>query len=350
MKIGVPKIRFSRKLFLITLGISVLLGGSGGAALYIGGADLLGEPQQNAAGGICTDVQTMVLKTPSNHLWLRKYIRMENADGPERVRTALRIAGLLAKKNTVDLIHVSVLDVHGPDKRAGMRGRAIGAEVLVALKPENLPEMKSPAMASYYEGPVNDEGRFYGDKVAVDVEEIGAMMTAMRSVEDKADCVGPEAAEDPAAQKNDHGAKDKKKSADHGEKPANDHGEDPAKKGEKAEAHGEEPAKEQSFLDGILSMVGLGGDEKPAEDHGDQAKTEDHGVQPAKVNTSHAVAEEPIEPAAENHEAKPVVTEDHAQPADTDAADHAPANSETKEEQKAGEEHAKPATKEAAAH
>ena len=148
LKIGVPKIRLSRKLVFITLGITVLLGGTGGAALYMGGRDFLGESVQTVAGGLCTDIQTMVLKTPSDHLWLRKYIRMENASGPERVRTALRIAGLLAKTNAVDLIHVSVLDAHGPDKRAGMRGRAIGAEVLIALKPGNLPELKTPAIAS----------------------------------------------------------------------------------------------------------------------------------------------------------------------------------------------------------
>jgi hypothetical protein len=285
LKIGVPKIRLSRKLIFITLGISVLLGGSGGAALYATGVDILGKPQQNAAGGVCTDVQTMVLKTPSDRLWLRKYIRMENASGPERVRTALRVAGLLAKTNTVDLIHVSVLDAHGPDKRAGMRGRAIGAEVLIALKPENLPDMKTPAMATYYEGPVSDEGRFYGDKVAVDVEEIGAMMTAMRSIEDKADCVKPESA-DAAAEKNDRGAKDKKK-------PAHDQGD---------QAKSEGQAEEQSFLDSVMSMVGLGGSEKtPAEDHGDQTKADGQDVKPAEIDTSHAVAEEPIEPAAENH-------------------------------------------------
>jgi hypothetical protein len=332
LKIRGPKIRLSRKLLFITLGITVLLGGSGAAALYIGGKDLLGEQSQSEAGGLCTDVQTMVLKTPTEHLWLRKYIRMENASGPERVRTALRIAGLLAKTNAVDLIHVSVLDVHGPDKRAAMRGRAIGAEVLIALKPGNLPEMKTPAMASYYEGPVNDEGRFYGDKVVVDFEEVRGMMTAMRSVEEKADCTRPEAPEDKNAKKNDHGKKQKTKTADHGEKPANDHGEqtksedhgeEPAKDGEAVEAHGEKPAKEQSFLDSMLSMVGLGGsEEKPAEDHGEQATADGHDTPPAKEDMSHAVAEEPIEPAAEDHsEAAKPADEKHveAEPASHDA-------------------------------
>ena len=343
MKIGSPKLRLSRKLIFITFGITVLLGGSGGAALYVSGGEILGERQENAAGGICTDVQTMVLKTPSNHLWLRKYIRMENADGPERVRTALRVAGLLAKKNTVDLIHVSVLDARGPEKRSGMRGRAIGAEVLIALKPENLPEMKSPAMASYYEGPVSDEGRFYGDKVAIDMEEIGQMMTAMRSVEDKADCAKPESAEEPAATKEGHG-NDKKKPADHaGLATSEAHGEHPAQDGEKAEAPGE-PAEEQSFLESMLSMVGLGNRQEKALD--------DHGAQPATIDLSHAVAEEPVEPAAADNDAESVAADDHAAPTEAgiEAIERASDASDLGETRKAGEEHAEPATAEAVVH
>lgn len=315
LKIGVPKIRLSRKLLFITLGITVLLGGTGGAALYMGGSDLLGEPLQNVAGGQCTDIQTMVLKTPADRLWLRKYIRMENADGPARVRTALRIAGLLAKKNAVDLIHVSVLDVHGPDMRAGMRGRAIGAEVLIALKPGNLPEMKAPAMASYYEGPVNDEGRFYGDKVAVDFDEVRGMMTAMRSVAEKPDCLKAELPEDENAKTNGRSKPRKSKSANHGE--------EPAKVGETAEADGDQPAKQQSFLDSMLSMVGFGSSEqKPAEDQADQVEVDGSDTQPAKEDMSHAVAEEPIEPAADDYDEKARPTDEkhvEAKPASHDA-------------------------------
>lgn len=288
LKIGLPKLRLSRKLFVVTLGITVLLGGTGVTALYFGGKELMLEGGESAIGGECTDVQTMVVKTPSNHLWLRRFIRMENASGPERVRTALRIAGLLSKKNAVDLIHVSVLDTRGPTLRSQMRARSIGAEVLIALKPENLPEMKSPAMASYYEGPVSDEGRYYGDKVVVDIDEIGAMMTAMRTVDEKPDCVSPTTSADAKAKPNDHGKKEEHeaKPADHGakpdeahgKKPAEDHGEKSGKEAADEAARAGHPAEEESFLGGMLSMVGFGGsEEKPA------------------VDNSHAVAEEPAE-------------------------------------------------------
>lgn len=285
MKIGLPKLRLSRKLLLITLGITVLLGGTGVTALYFGGAGLMLESGENAIGGECTDLQTMVIKTPSNYLWLRKFIRMENASGPDRVRTALRIAGLLAKKNTVDLVHVSVLDSHGPTIRSQMRARFIGAEVLIALKPDNLPEMKSPAMASYYEGPVSDEGRYYGDKVVVDIAEIGAMMTAMRTVEEKQDCVSLSADAKDAAIEKDHGKQEEGKA-----KPADLNA---------------GPAKEESFLDSMLAMVGLGGGkEKPAAEPA-----------PAAIDANPAVAEEPADAAPEGHGDETQVEHD-AKPAD----------------------------------
>lgn len=297
LKIGLPKLRLSRKLLFVALGMTVLLGGTGVTALYFGGKVLILEGGENALGGECTDVQTMVVKTPSNHLWLRRFIRMENAGGQDRVRTALRIAGLLAKKHAVDLIHVSVLDAHGPTKRSEMRARAIGAEVLIAMKPENLPEMKAPAMASFYEGSASEQGRYYGDKVVVDLDEIGAMMTAMRTVDDKPDCIDANAQSEASKKKDDQGKKDgndgqqakgKSDGKPEGEQPANAHGEEPAKNEGSENTHAEEPAKEESFVEGMLKLVGLGGsDEKPATDH-----------TPAADN-SHAVAEEP----ADGHQA-----------------------------------------------
>jgi hypothetical protein len=347
LKIGLPKLRLSRKLLIITLGITVLLGGTSAAALFFKSSEFGLESAGSTIGGECTDVQTMVLKTPTNRLWLRRFIRMENASGPDRVRTALRIAGLLAKKNTVDLIHVSVLDSHGPTLRSQMRGRSIGAEVLIALKPDALSEMKSPAMASYYEGPVSDAGRYYGDKVVVDIDEIGAMMTAMRSVEEKPDCISPEKTEDAEAKPN--GKKDQK-SADHGKKeeqqakPAEDPGEEPAKEGADETADGDQPAKEQSFVDSMLSMVGLGGgDEKPADEHA------------PPTDNSHAVAEEPADATAEDlgekiavdHEAKPAddakaAAESHEPAAKADGHDTAAQPADAHGDKSAVTEEAKP--------
>lgn len=279
-----PRIRFTRKVIIISFGMLALLGGSGAAALYVGADKLLGEPQASAAGGQCTTIQTMVLKTPAKRLWLRKYVRMENADGPTRIRTALRVAGVLAKSNAVDLIQVSVLDARGPDKRADMRGRAIGAEVTFALEPHYLPEMKQPFTARYYDGVPTSEGRFYGRKVTLEVASIQKLMTSMKSEPDLEGCIEAERPEDAAAGK-EHG-----KPSDQTVSAATEHGK-PAAEGDEAKAdpagHETAPKKEQSLLDGILSMVGLGGAaEKAPEGH--EAKVEDNGP---------AVADDAIEPA-----------------------------------------------------
>lgn len=210
MKIGLPKIRLSRKLLFIVLGMTVLLGGTGAAALYIGSDAIMGKPAENVAGEACTTIQTMVLKTPARRLWLRKYIRMENADGEMRIKTALRIAGLAAKAYQVDLIQVNVLDAKGPATRAEMRGRAIGAEVLIAMNPRYLPQMKAPFVARYFDGQPTAEGRFYGDRVSLDLEDVQKMMGKMKDAPDKVDCAEPEKpAEEAEADKNAHGEKKK---------------------------------------------------------------------------------------------------------------------------------------------
>jgi hypothetical protein len=298
LKIGLPKIRFTRKVLFISVGMLAVLAGSGAAALYVGAGDSLlkSEPVDSPIGGECTTIQTMVLKTPSKRLWMRKFIRMDHAEGGERIRTALRVAGLLAKANSVDLIQVSVLDASGPTLRSQMRGRAIGAEVVIALQPKYLPDMKEPFIVRYFEGMPGEDGFYYGERVSLEVPEIQKLMGAMKSVPDKQDCTEPEKPADAAA-KNDHGAKPKHgepvvKEATHGEKPAA-HGEEPAKEGHEAsakedansEGHAPAAAEEPSFLDSVLGMVGLGGsEEKPAENH--EAKAEDDGAeghQPAEA-------------------------------------------------------------------
>ncbi|MET3777868.1 hypothetical protein ABID20_003452 [Rhizobium alvei] len=361
MKIGLPKIRLSRKLLFIVLGMTVLLGGTGAAALYIGSDAIMGKPAENVAGEACTTIQTMVLKTPARRLWLRKYIRMENADGEMRIKTALRIAGLAAKAYQVDLIQVNVLDAKGPATRAEMRGRAIGAEVLIAMNPRYLPQMKSPFVARYFDGQPTAEGRFYGDRVSLDLEDVQKMMGKMKDAPDKVDCAEPEKpAEDAEADKNAHGEKKKEgheakpAANDHG-KPANEHGEaakenahgeQPAE-GDKAADHGE-PAKEgehpaeaaaeePGFLDSVLGMIGLGGsEEKPASEHGETA---------ADTSGEHAAPAEGHAAPAEDHAAP---TEDHAAPAENHAApaeDHA---APAEDHAAPAEDHAAPAEDHAA--
>ncbi|MDH6265464.1 hypothetical protein M2360_000854 [Rhizobium sp. SG_E_25_P2] len=370
MKIGLPKIRFSKKLAIISAGMLALLGGTGGAALYVGKDELLGPPKVNTTGGECQTIQTMVLKTPGKRLWMRKYVKMASADADMRIKTALRVAGLLAKTNKVDLIQVSILDDRGPDKRAFMRGRAIGAEVVIALQPRYVPEMKQPFIARYYDGLPADDGRFYGERVELDAEEVKAFMAAMKDEPDKLDCADipkpePTEGEKPAhgAAKPEHGATvseghaapaaeghgeeakteghgEEAPAEGHGEKTAEGHGETPAGEEAKAEGHGEEPAKEPSMMDSVLGMVGLGGgEEKPAEGHDASKNTEGEAAPAEEGHETASAKPEPSmmdsmlgmvglggeeKPAADHGPAK---TEgEHApaeEPADTAEGDHA---------------------------
>jgi len=312
LKIGLPKIRFTRKVLLISIGMLALLAGSGAAALYVGAGDMLktSPTEDSPIGGECTTIQTLVLKTPAKRLWLRKLIRMDHADGPQRIKTALRVAGLLANANPVDLIQVSVLDASGPELKSRMRGRAIGAEVVIALQPKYLPDMKEPFIVRYYEGMPSDEGVYYGERVSLELPEISALMAAMKTIPDKQDCTDLTRSGDDkqAGKSSDHivsveGAPSghDKKPGEH-EKKAEDHG-------APVEEHDAATSKEPSFLDSILGLVGLGGsEEKPAEQH--EATIEDNGD---------AVADDAIDPAptSEDHAATP--SEHGAQPIENDA-------------------------------
>jgi hypothetical protein len=271
LKIRAPKIRFTRKVLFVSVGMLALLAGSGAAALYVGAGSLMPPPENSPIGGECTTVITTVLKTPAKRLWLRKYIRMDNADGAVRIKTALRVAGLLAKANPVDLVQVSVLDGDGPALQSAMRGRAIGAEVVIGLQPKYLPDMKEPFIVRYYEGMANDEGRYYGERVSLDVSEIRELVGAMKAVRDKHDCIEPERPGDASADRPRAGKRSQQIVGIMGEQPsghetkAKDHGA-PAEEGADVQTKEVVPAKEQSFLDSVLSLVGLGGpDEKPAE-------------------------------------------------------------------------------------
>lgn len=248
-----------------------LLGGTGVAALYVS-RDVISKGEKiNPAGAECKTIQTVVLKTPSQRLWLRRLIRMEEpADGKTRIRTALRVAGLLAKANPVDLVQVSVLDVNGPAKRADMRGRAIGAEVVIALKPEYLPGMKEPFIVRYYDGMPSPEGRYYGERISLEVDEIKELMGAMRDIRNKRDCDPPEKPEGLEAAKQEH-------------QPSGP----VVKEGDTAEAEGAPTAdagdKTDSFLGGMLEMIGFGS--KGEKD----SAPESHE---AKADVSNAVADD----------------------------------------------------------
>jgi hypothetical protein len=268
------KIRLPRKVMFLITGILVLSGASGAYAVYSGKEAFLGMigPEKPSLSGLaCTTLETLKMRR-NGQRWIRKYVSTDSAMGVDRVRTALRITGLLAKEEQADLYQVVVLDAAGPSDRADRRGAAIGAQVLFAPDPSKLPGMSTPFVARYTDAKANTVGLFYGREVALTADDVKTTLTAM---DDKSDCFDPvaaAAAAEPGAAGSKSGHGEAPATAAHGEEAEG--GEAPAGHGDEAAApeHGTEAAAEQSaakpeekgFFGSMLAMV-MGGDtEKPS--------------------------------------------------------------------------------------
>jgi len=266
-------------------GVLVLSGASGAFAVYSVKDAFLGagEPEAPSLSGLaCTTIETLKMRR-NGQRWIRKYVSTESASGVDRVRTALRITGLLAKEEKADLYQVVVLDAAGPLDRAERRGPAIGAEVLFGPDPSKLSGMTAPFVARYNESKANTVGLFYGREVALSTDDIKNTMMAM---DDKSDCFDPVAAAAIA------GAAGSEAGAHGEEAVASEHGDEatPAAHGEDAVSpdHGEVVAPEhvkaepKGFLGSMIAMV-LGDKETPVADVPvDQAVD-----QPAVEDTGH---------------------------------------------------------------
>ncbi|WP_431693490.1 hypothetical protein [Rhizobium giardinii] len=281
MKAVFKKTRLPRKVMFVIAGVLVLSGASGAFAVYSGTNTLLGVGKGKApslSGLACTTVETLKMRR-NGQRWIRKYVSTESADGVDRVRTALRITGLLAKDEKADLYQVVVLDQAGPQDRAERRGPAIGAEVLFAPDPTGMPGMSTPFVARYNEGKANTAGLFYGREVALTTDDIKSTMTAM---DDKSDCFDPIAAAAVAAAgaagsaSNAHGeeaaADQAEATVEHGaEAAAPEHGEEPVPE------HGEAKAQEKGFLGSMSAMVWGESAEPAAKAPADHAAEEAEG-------------------------------------------------------------------------
>ncbi|MBU0834995.1 MAG: hypothetical protein KKH33_21735, partial [Alphaproteobacteria bacterium] len=306
---------------LILGGVLVTLGGTGAAAVYIGADKLLGPSYAELNGLECTEVKTVEIHK-KDRFWVRKFITTdEPGDGLARVKTALRVAKTLQETKKADLVQVVVLDTSGPKDRSGMRGRAVGADIIYVPDPSHVPEELSARVltARYADGLAAPNGEFFGERVDMLEADIQALVAKLN---DQTDCVKPEGlvteaeghgekAADGHGKAPAHGAEDA-----HGEKSADGHGEADAK-GD-AEGHGDAPDGEhgeetpvaehgaeesKGWMASLMGMVGLGGDEAPAEGHaapadGHAAPADGHG---AVAEGHEAVAEDHAEPAAVAH-------------------------------------------------
>jgi hypothetical protein len=342
---------------LILGGVLVTLGGTGAAAVYIGADTLLGPSYAELNGLECTEVKTVEIQK-KDRFWVRKFITTnEPGDGLARVKTALRVAKALHDAKKADLVQVVVLDANGPKDRSGMRGRAVGADVIYVPDPAHVPEELSARVltARYVDGTAAPNGEFFGERVDMMEGDIQALLAKL---DDQTDCVKPEVVvpegEGHGAEAGGHGEKADGGHGEapahgaedaHGEKPAEGHGDAEGGHGEakghggEAEGHGDAPAGEhgeetpvaehgaeesKGWMASLMGMVGLGGDEARADGHaapadGHAAPADGHGA------------------VAEGHEAP---ADDHAEPSAVAHGDTAPTEAHGDAKHEAEAEHA----------
>lgn len=238
MKLLPTSFRLSRKLLIIVAGVMVLTGASGAAAIIVGREALLGPPAEQVSGAACTLVTTVRLDR-NGQQWLRKYVRSEAKEADVRIKTALRVAGAVSNHEKADLYQVILLDAAGPQNRADMRGRAIGAEVLFARNPAAIPGMTAPFVARYTDGKPAENGEFYGARKELSLDEIKTIVTAM---EEREDCVDPNAVAEEGGHGESAGHGEAKAEGGHGEAAEGGHGE-AAEGGHEAPAEGGDHAE-----------------------------------------------------------------------------------------------------------
>lgn len=182
--------RIPRKLLFVISGITLLGGGSGAAAVYVGADRLLGPSYADLNGPKCTTVATMRIKKADRY-WIRKYVTTEGkGDGLSRLKTALRVAQTVQRAEKSDLVQVTVLDAAGPTERARMRGRAIGAQVVYIPDLDKVPEGAAvqPINAYYVDGAADQSGQFWGLRIDLPQEDAEAISAALT---DDANCLDP---------------------------------------------------------------------------------------------------------------------------------------------------------------
>lgn len=273
--------RLPRRMAVI-VGAVLLLGGATGASalFFVAKDDVKGEGDGPVNGLECTAVTTLKI-AKKDRIWIRKFIKTDSTDGETRVRTALRVARAVYEDMKPDLVQVVVLDKNGPEQRADMRGRAVGADVIYVADPSKIPDgaVTSPYTAKYVDASANALGYFYGEKVQVPVDEIDRLLA---SLTDRSDCLDPGAAEGEHKAKKDgeHGGEAKAEpgheapAAEEGghDKPQDGHSAPPASQ----EGHAPKPVAE---IEGGESPVAMadphatepGQEVLPAEEQNDYA-------------------------------------------------------------------------------
>lgn len=190
MNAAIAKLLASRKLVLISVSVLVIGTASSAAAFFFGKDRLLGRSYGAANGYSCESVQTVNIRK-NRARWIRKYIRMDEASGIDRIKTALRVASVVYADYQPDLVQITVLDKHGPTLRSNMRGRAIAAQVVFVPDLSKFPnEAEVRRFSGYYhDGAASADGMFYGLRIDLPYEDIEKLALAQ---DEFVDCKDPD--------------------------------------------------------------------------------------------------------------------------------------------------------------
>ena len=167
-----------RRILRISLAVlfgALCVGGAGGAAaVYYGPEELLGLSAEKS-GADCQTVATAKARDRDG-IWIRQFIVTEPVDEQVRIRTALRVAESLRKLEAGHLIQISVLDSKGPTTVSGMRGRAIGAQVILIPSPVSDAEKQKGEFSGFsIEGGAGSDGEFHGLRFNAKPEDLAAI-------------------------------------------------------------------------------------------------------------------------------------------------------------------------------
>lgn len=184
------KLLSSRKLMLIGGTALILSVATSAAALLVGKDRILGLSYGAANGRACETLQTVNMRK-NGATWIRKYIRMSDAPGIERVKTALRVAAIAYAESQPQLVQITVLDENGPELRSNMRGRTIAAQIVFIADPTSIPEDAGAHRFSafFHDGAANADGLYYGLRIDLPYEDIEALALAQDTFED---CTNPD--------------------------------------------------------------------------------------------------------------------------------------------------------------
>jgi hypothetical protein len=268
------KIRLTRKMLWIFIGVCVVCNATGAAAVFIGRDRLIGPSYADLNGLACLEVGSVDIHH-KDQVWVRKYVSVEHADGVNRIKTALRVAKAVADSRKVDLVQVVVLDKNGPTDRSGIRGHAIGADVVYIRDPQTLPSgvTRAKLTARYVDAEATSNGDFYGTTVNLPTNNAAAIMAKMT---DKVECdkpvsALPEGELKAKAMEGEHAAP----AGEHAAPAAGAHGGEEGAAAKPAGEHGAEaatpaPAEEKPGMIASLKNMIFGAEEKPAADaHGE---------------------------------------------------------------------------------